>query len=492
MWFFNKYVLAILDKYRNFEPLEQTAAIGFTGAVNERPPPCTTPEISEDSLLFGAQVNFNNPGVSVRIKSLSPQYEWMGDNSPAPIDTPITAIAGSSDPTSIFERTRQIADAVHEFCSGRGHRRLHNLARPQIDRADRRRLGLRKGVFRIMNFGAGRNLETGEWAGCRFDTGDWVGSAWRGPEWTPYAQLIADYYSQQVPWYVTTEADLAAPPPVSRLTRVLAPQQYDTLIFGASAVCTEFGLDNGNFIFLNVTDQGSGIPWAVPNKLGAFPLPAIAGINLTPAHAQRLRMPVIKMPEAFFLPAGTELKIDWSIIAPGPVVNTRAILTFAGVQLIRGRAPEFITMANGDEIRVGSRLPWFATVPMGEFQSRHIDDFRLPPGQQVSQYLPAANCNVEIHDAYANFLKNAADYNTAQLLTVKLIDMGAKTFWTPNPSPVTSVFGGDLQVNPAMPFPAPYLLRKGHRMQITMQNNNPITPLTGGTLTFRGVRLCEY
>jgi len=97
MWFFNKYVLAILDKYRNFEPLEQSTAIGFTGVANERPPSVTTPEISEDSLLFGAQVNFNNPGVFVRIKSLSPQYEWMGDNSPAPIDTPITAIAGTFD-----------------------------------------------------------------------------------------------------------------------------------------------------------------------------------------------------------------------------------------------------------------------------------------------------------------------------------------------------------------------------------------------------------
>jgi hypothetical protein len=129
---------------------------------------------------------------------------------------------------------------------------------------------------------------------------------------------------------------------------------------------------------------------------------------------------------------------------------------------------------------------------MGEFQSRNIDDFSLPAGEQVTQFLPAANCNVEIHDAYANFLGQGVQFNTAQLLTVKLTDMGAKTYWTPNPSPVTPVFGGDLQVNPALPFPIPYLLRKGHRMQLTLQNNNGITPLLGGTLTFRGVRLCEY
>jgi hypothetical protein len=97
MYFFTKYTYAILDKYRNFEPLEQTTAIGFTGVAGERPPPVTTPDISEDSLLFGAQVNFNNPGVFVRIKSLSPQYEWMGDNQPTPINTPITAIAGTFD-----------------------------------------------------------------------------------------------------------------------------------------------------------------------------------------------------------------------------------------------------------------------------------------------------------------------------------------------------------------------------------------------------------
>jgi hypothetical protein len=51
----------------------------------------------EDVLYFAATVNFQNAGVLVRIRSISPQYDWMAnnDNGPSgPQDTPVNAIAG--------------------------------------------------------------------------------------------------------------------------------------------------------------------------------------------------------------------------------------------------------------------------------------------------------------------------------------------------------------------------------------------------------------
>lgn len=94
MYFFTKYTYEILDRYRKHVPWEDTVAIGFAGIALERPPAVSTSETSDPLLLFGAAVDFVNARVLVRIKSISPQYEWMGDNSQIPQDTPVHAIAG--------------------------------------------------------------------------------------------------------------------------------------------------------------------------------------------------------------------------------------------------------------------------------------------------------------------------------------------------------------------------------------------------------------
>lgn len=90
-------------------PLIDTVPIGFTGVANERPAPVSTNETSEDVLLFGATVNFSNAGVLIRIRSVSPQYEWMADISPTPQDTPVNAIAG------VFSQAMPILPLIAPF-----------------------------------------------------------------------------------------------------------------------------------------------------------------------------------------------------------------------------------------------------------------------------------------------------------------------------------------------------------------------------------------
>src|SRR5262245_10785902 len=94
MYFFNDYIKFILSFYKNHLELIDSIAIGFTGVASQRVPPVFMNEVSEDTLYFGATLNFSNAGVAVRIKSVSPQYDWMADDSATPVDTPVNAIAG--------------------------------------------------------------------------------------------------------------------------------------------------------------------------------------------------------------------------------------------------------------------------------------------------------------------------------------------------------------------------------------------------------------
>jgi hypothetical protein len=352
---------------------------------------------------------------------------------------------------------------------------------------------------------------------CRIETGDLVTSMLRGPEWTPYAQAIADHYPIQVPWYLTKTVNLedtGGVPPL--FTQVTTPQLHDVLILGMSALIFNEILqdDNGNFIYLNITDKETGIPWVAPNTLGFAPLPAFAGVNILAPGLLTLASlpvtPIIKLPEAFFLPRGVQLKLDWTAITTSvSLVNRNATLTMIGVQLINpkqgSKAPSHVTMPNGNRIPVGSRMPWFGCVPFGARATgatpRSFNTFTLPIGQQLMQFFPPIDCNVELHDTYGNFLVSPTAYDglagagfDTTFLTMKFTDMGAENDWTPGLSPTPALLGKETDVEPVMPFPKPAYLEMGHRTAFTMQNNT--TAVAGqvnqGTVTLRGVRLCEY
>ena len=321
-----------------------------------------------------------------------------------------------------------------------------------------------------------------------FNNGDFVGSSWTGPLWTPYGERIASHYRRIVPWYLTVASDLAAPP--SRNTVTTRPYQHDVLIFGASATVEEETTGNdGQFILLQVAHNETGLTWATPNVINAAPLPAYAGINLRST-------PILPLPDVFFLPKHTTLRLDWSAtFFADQAFDAR--LTFVGVQLIdpfSGESPREIVMPDGKTIRVGDRVPWFGTCGAGVRENAIAlqgPGFTILAAQQRAQFVPPADCDIEIHNLYANFLLSADGDITN--LVIKVVDMGTDTNWNPTRSPIASVFGSELGINPALPFTKPYLLKKGHRLNtLTQLNTDGVGFVDNGLLVFRGVRLCEY
>jgi hypothetical protein len=320
------------------------------------------------------------------------------------------------------------------------------------------------------------------------NNGDYIGSDWSGPLWTPYSERIASHYRRIVPWYASISSDLSAPP--SRNTVLTKPYQHDVLIFGASAFVTggTTGTD-GQFIYLQVTHEETGLTWAAPNVLNSAPLPAYAGINLR-------RTPILRLPDAFFLPKNTTLRLDWSAVAFADQAFD-ARLTFVGVQLIEpftGETPRVITMPDGKTINVGDRVPWFGTCGLGEradSEALQGAGFFMAELQQRAQFLISADCDIEIHDLYYNVANVSEDI---QNLLVKVVDMGTPTNWNPTKSPVAAVFGDEVSVNPGLPFVKPYLLKKDHRINILSQLNLDAgaSGISNGLFVFRGVRLCEY
>jgi hypothetical protein len=97
-YYFTKYIYQIMDRYRGHTVLYGTIPIGFTGVASEVLPTVETDEVSADTLYFGAHVAaVTAPATAlVRIRSISPQYEWMTNQTAVPQDTPLTAIAGVS------------------------------------------------------------------------------------------------------------------------------------------------------------------------------------------------------------------------------------------------------------------------------------------------------------------------------------------------------------------------------------------------------------
>lgn len=97
MYYFNEFTNRILRCYGNWLELPDSVPIGYTGVASERPAPVNSNEVDTDSLIFGFNVNFVAPaGCLIRIRSISPQYEWMANTQAVPQDTPLQAIAGVS------------------------------------------------------------------------------------------------------------------------------------------------------------------------------------------------------------------------------------------------------------------------------------------------------------------------------------------------------------------------------------------------------------
>jgi hypothetical protein len=130
-------------------------------------------------------------------------------------------------------------------------------------------------------------------------------------------------------------------------------------------------------------------------------------------------------------------------------------------------------------------------VPYGRRQTnaRVFGDVTLRAGEQIMQFLPPADCNIELHDTYVNF---TAGFTNSQNFAAKLSNMRARNDWTPGLAPLMSVAHDELKNNPALPFCRPYTLEAQHRMGIVEQNNSTVNSPIGGVITFRGVRRCMF
>jgi len=128
MFWFSPFTIKILSYYRTILELVDTIPMGFTGALGERPPIVPSNEISEDALYFAAAVNFNLSTPLVRIKSNSPQYDWMADDNATPQDTPINAIAG------VFSQALPVLPLIQPFFvkkQGRLQHQFTNAVAPE-------------------------------------------------------------------------------------------------------------------------------------------------------------------------------------------------------------------------------------------------------------------------------------------------------------------------------------------------------------------------
>lgn len=303
--------------------------------------------------------------------------------------------------------------------------------------------------------------------------------------WTPYAQAIAEEYAVVVPWFMTVPTSLTGSTREQR--SVTAPGYlHDVLILGAHLnMGTNANGDNGQLMFLQVTDRRSGIPWVSAAPVNSAPATAFGGSRFQPS-------PILQLPEAFFLPKNVELQHDWTMFSN---TATGGTITWVGVQLMlprNGKAPERVVLPDGSDIKVGSRMPWLSCMGLGnEISVLGAPFFAIADSARYRNFSSADECAIEIHDVHANYFTQAGVSSSPQEIRLGFSDRGQKEFWTLNLAGSPAVAGDVTKVYTASPFCKPYLLKSSHRMQLSLLNLSGAV-VNNAFLTLRGVRLCEY
>lgn len=313
----------------------------------------------------------------------------------------------------------------------------------------------------------------------------WGNTVTHWPRWTPYAQAIAEEYQFVVPFYMTVPTSLTNTAREQRSVTT-PPYLYDVLLMGANLnMGSNANGDNGQLMFLQVTDRQSGIPWVSAAPVNSAPATAFGGSRHQPS-------PILQLPEAFFLPKGVELQHDWSVFTTAATGGT---ITWVGVQLIgprSGKAPEVVTMPDGSVIRVGSRMPWMSCIGLGnEISVLGAPFYAIGDGSRYRHYSSPDECPIEIHDVHANYFTQAGVSSSPQEIRLGFSDRGQKEFWTFNLAGSPAVAGDVTKVYSAAPFTKPYVMKSGDRMQVSLLNLSGAV-VNNAYLTLRGVRLCEY
>ena len=333
------------------------------------------------------------------------------------------------------------------------------------------------------------------------------------PRWTPYAEAIAANYRSVTQFFVNVPTALTGTAD-ERKTVIVPAHQYDRLFFaahvqacvdaggdgdtviteGGDTVITESGdtvitegggsspsMCGGQQVYLQVWDKGTGIKWASIAPIDAAPLSAYGG-------SSEEVMPLIKLPEAFFLPKNTDLRCDFSVL--NQTIDGGRI-TWVGVQLADGQVPEYVDVEGLGSVKVGSRIPWFAVIGLGRQQINLSSTFQLNAGRRRIAYTMPTECDVEIHDLHGQFMISLEELSAApDAIQFSLAETGQRRFWTQTFTPSRSMLGSTNKAFPVMPLPVPYLLKAGRKIELSVFNNGS-DGVNDGFVVLRGVQRCS-
>lgn len=298
---------------------------------------------------------------------------------------------------------------------------------------------------------------------------------------SPYALGIAAQYKDVSPWFCTIPTTLTN---VAREEKVVVtePLDHDVLIVaGHSQIDDGF---NGQNVLLQISDLSTGLLWTVPSAIQGSPSTAYGGVKSNV-------MPVIQLPEAFFLPAGVRLKHVWKTYG----LATGGDFTWIGIRLknpVGGVTPKTVVLPDGSTIPIGSRLPWFNTLGLGEEISViGSPAYVLGASNQFVGYSAPMDCPVSITGLSANWFVQSGVSTDPQNLLISVADKGQARFWSAGLGPSPSLLGDPASALPILPFTIPYELQPGDRMQFSVLNQNALA-LNNGYLTLRGVRHCAF
>lgn len=297
-----------------------------------------------------------------------------------------------------------------------------------------------------------------------------------GMHLTPYAQRIAEKYERVFPWYSTVDTTLTN---VAREYKIVTstPLNYDVLILGAHTQIDDG--DNGQNVLLQVSDLQDNYLWTVPNSILGSPATAYGGVKSN-------AMPVLQLPEAFFLPKGVELKHEWKTYG----LATGGTITWIGLALLDQKPdhdPVWIDMPDGSKIRIGDRRPWLNTLGIGEEISVLGNPaYVMGARNQYNLFSDSVAERVTITDLVSNFnIQNDVTTNPENIL-ITFADKGQPHTWSARRAPSVSFLGDPATAYPALPLPIPYSLAPGNRVQISVLNRNS-SAINNAYITLRGV-----
>lgn len=331
--------------------------------------------------------------------------------------------------------------------------------------------------------------------------------------WTPYAEAIAANYRSVSQFFVnvpTTLTDTAD----ERKTVTVPAHQFDRLFFAAHVqacvsggeggdqvitedsddvitedsdeVVTEGGgatqsMCGGQQVYLQVSDDRTGIRWASNTPINAAPMSAYGG-------SSEEVMPFIQLPEVFFLPKNVSLRFDFSVLNE---TMDGGRITWVGVQLADGEAPQYVDIPQG-RVKVGSRVPWFAVIGLGRKVRTVIDGYSLADNRRVVAYTSPTECDVEVTDIHGQFVVAVDEAGgDPDLIEFALSETGQRKLWTQAFTPSRDFLGDTTKAFPVMPLPMPYLLQAGRKLELNMFNSSSGAIVTDGFVVIRGVQRCS-